>query len=73
MKEQTKYLDSVKDVRKALTWINSNNLQVFTSYYTQRLINVNIKVKGEIILIHYIIKSKCLYDSFYKPLRDIYY
>lgn len=63
---------SQRDLKKALNFVNNNNLIAYTGYFTQLKIICNVKLKNQNVLVNYLFTNKQYYGAFNKILRSKY-
>lgn len=72
MEQKNIPIGSQRDLKKALNFINKNNLMAYTGYFTQLKIICNVKLQNQTLLVNYLFTNKKYYGLFNKILRSKY-
>lgn len=72
MEHQTVTIESEKDLKRAINFVNNNNFGGYMGFFTALTIKCNVKLKNKELLVNYEFTSKYLYSKFNKILRSIY-
>lgn len=65
-------IGSQRELKKAIKFVNNNNLIVYTGYFTQLKIICNVKLKNKTLLVNYLFTNKKYYGVFKDILRTKY-
>lgn len=72
MEQKSIPIGSQRDMKKALNFVNNNNLIAYTGYFTQLKIICNVKLKNKNLMVNYLFTNKQYYGVFNKILRSKY-
>lgn len=65
-------IESQKDMKKALNFLNNNNLMGYTGFFSDLKIICTFKLKNKCLLVNYLFSNKHFYGNFNKILRSPY-
>lgn len=65
-------IGSQKDLKRAINFVNNNNLFGYMGFYKVLTIKCNVKLKNKMYLVNYNFKHHTYYTRFKKVLREKY-